>query len=108
MSWHACGKATIGSLFYLLVKYEDVSVKQFNCKGDVGSQDVQAYGLYDGSGDYRTSPRRGISAESQGYITAIRTICLSQSHGDVATGYPVNANSKSDLPACSGQESDAG
>ena len=30
------GRATIGSLFYLLVKYEDVSVKQFNCKGDTG------------------------------------------------------------------------
>ncbi len=29
-------KMTIGSIFYLLVKYEDVSVKQFNCKGDVG------------------------------------------------------------------------
>jgi prepilin-type N-terminal cleavage/methylation domain-containing protein len=30
------GMGTIGSLFYLLVKYEDVSVKQFNCKGDTG------------------------------------------------------------------------
>jgi len=30
------GAGTIGSLFYLLVKYEDTSVKQFNCKGDVG------------------------------------------------------------------------
>jgi prepilin-type N-terminal cleavage/methylation domain-containing protein/prepilin-type processing-associated H-X9-DG protein len=36
-SWaYATDKATIGSLFYLLVKYEDVSVKQFNCKGDTG------------------------------------------------------------------------
>jgi prepilin-type N-terminal cleavage/methylation domain-containing protein/prepilin-type processing-associated H-X9-DG protein len=30
------GFATIGSVFYLLVRYEDTSVKQFNCKGDVG------------------------------------------------------------------------
>lgn len=30
------GTATIGSVFYLLVRYEDTSVKQFNCKGDVG------------------------------------------------------------------------
>ncbi|MBN2019881.1 MAG: type II secretion system protein [Sedimentisphaerales bacterium] len=29
-------KATIGSIFYMLVRYEDTSVKQFNCKGDVG------------------------------------------------------------------------
>jgi prepilin-type N-terminal cleavage/methylation domain-containing protein len=28
---------TIGSCFYLLVKYADVAVKQFVCKGDVGS-----------------------------------------------------------------------
>jgi len=38
------GEATIGSLFYLLVKYEDTSVKQFNCKGDVG---VKAFKLTD-------------------------------------------------------------
>ncbi|MFH1370318.1 MAG: prepilin-type N-terminal cleavage/methylation domain-containing protein [Planctomycetota bacterium] len=29
--------ATIGSIFYMLVKYEDVSPKQFNCKGDAAS-----------------------------------------------------------------------
>jgi prepilin-type N-terminal cleavage/methylation domain-containing protein len=29
-------KGTVGSIFYLLIKYEDLSVKQFNCKGDVG------------------------------------------------------------------------
>ncbi len=29
-------EATIGSLFFLLIKYEDLSVKQFNCKGDSG------------------------------------------------------------------------
>lgn len=28
--------ATIGSVFYMLVKYEDVSPRQFNCKGDIG------------------------------------------------------------------------
>jgi prepilin-type processing-associated H-X9-DG protein len=38
------GAGTIGSLFYLLVKYEDTSVKQFNCKGDVG---VKAFKLTD-------------------------------------------------------------
>ena len=32
------GHATIGSIFYLLVKYQDVSVKQFICKGDVGAK----------------------------------------------------------------------
>ena len=32
------GMATIGSLLYMLVKYEDVSPKQFNCKGDSGSE----------------------------------------------------------------------
>jgi prepilin-type N-terminal cleavage/methylation domain-containing protein/prepilin-type processing-associated H-X9-DG protein len=30
------GEATIGSIFYMLVRFEDTSVKQFNCKGDVG------------------------------------------------------------------------
>ena len=30
--------ATIGSLFYMLVKYQDVSPKQFVCKGDSGTQ----------------------------------------------------------------------
>ena len=32
------GRATIGSLFYMLIKYEDVSPKQFNCKGDSGAE----------------------------------------------------------------------
>jgi prepilin-type N-terminal cleavage/methylation domain-containing protein len=32
------GAATIGSLFYMLVKYEDLSPKQFNCKGDATSK----------------------------------------------------------------------
>lgn len=31
------GAATIGSLFYMLVRYQDVTTKQFNCKGDSGS-----------------------------------------------------------------------
>jgi prepilin-type N-terminal cleavage/methylation domain-containing protein len=32
------GSATIGSLLYMLIKYEDVSPKQFNCKGDSGAE----------------------------------------------------------------------
>jgi len=32
------GRATIGSLLYMLIKYEDVSPKQFNCKGDSGAE----------------------------------------------------------------------
>jgi prepilin-type N-terminal cleavage/methylation domain-containing protein len=32
------GAATIGSLFYMLIKYQDVSPKQFICKGDTGSE----------------------------------------------------------------------
>ncbi len=32
------GQATIGSLFYMLVKYQDVSPRQFVCKGDSGAQ----------------------------------------------------------------------
>jgi prepilin-type N-terminal cleavage/methylation domain-containing protein len=34
----AGGRATIGSLLFMLIKYEDVSPKQFNCKGDSGSE----------------------------------------------------------------------
>jgi prepilin-type N-terminal cleavage/methylation domain-containing protein len=45
----ACGSATIGSIFYLLIKHEDLSVKNFNCKGDVG---VKAFKL----SDYTVSP----------------------------------------------------
>jgi prepilin-type processing-associated H-X9-DG protein len=32
------GNATISSLLYMLVKYEDVSPKQFSCKGDSGAE----------------------------------------------------------------------
>jgi prepilin-type N-terminal cleavage/methylation domain-containing protein/prepilin-type processing-associated H-X9-DG protein len=42
----AGGGGTIGSVFYLLVRYEDTSVKQFNCKGDVG---VKTFKLTDWS-----------------------------------------------------------
>jgi prepilin-type N-terminal cleavage/methylation domain-containing protein/prepilin-type processing-associated H-X9-DG protein len=31
-------RGSIGSIFYMLVKYEDVSPKQFNCKGDSGAE----------------------------------------------------------------------
>jgi prepilin-type N-terminal cleavage/methylation domain-containing protein/prepilin-type processing-associated H-X9-DG protein len=34
----AGGRATIGSLLYMLIKFEDVSPKQFNCKGDSGAE----------------------------------------------------------------------
>ncbi|MGA2069811.1 MAG: type II secretion system protein [Sedimentisphaerales bacterium] len=32
------GRATIGSLLYMLIRLEDVSAKQFNCKGDSGAE----------------------------------------------------------------------
>jgi prepilin-type N-terminal cleavage/methylation domain-containing protein len=41
---NGAGHGTIGSIFYLLVKYQDVAVKQFVCKGDVG---VKAFKLTD-------------------------------------------------------------
>jgi len=44
--------ATIGSLFFLLVKYEDLSVKQFNCKGDSG---VRQFKLSDWADSYYPS-----------------------------------------------------
>jgi prepilin-type processing-associated H-X9-DG protein len=36
LAFGTINQATIGSVFYMLVKYEDVSPKQFSCKGDAG------------------------------------------------------------------------
>ena len=37
----ASGKATIGSSFYLLIKYEDMGVKSFICKSDSGTKEFK-------------------------------------------------------------------
>jgi hypothetical protein len=91
---HAGGEATFGSLFYLLVKYEDTSVKQFNCKGDSG---VKAFKLSDISGttlddltkawDFGTEPGKYYSYS---YHTPF---ALGSATAPTGQGYSVNSNS---------------
>ena len=85
------GAATIGSLFYLLVKYEDTSVKQFNCKGDSG---VKTFKLSDFSAptiddftkawDFGSQP--GVY-NSYSYHMPFALVA------DTTPGYPVTSNS---------------
>jgi prepilin-type N-terminal cleavage/methylation domain-containing protein len=91
---HAGGEATFGSLFFLLVKYEDTSVKQFNCKGDSG---VKAFKLSDcptttlddltKAWDFGTEPAKYYSYS---YHTPF---ALAPAAAPTQQGFPVNSNS---------------
>jgi prepilin-type N-terminal cleavage/methylation domain-containing protein len=91
----ACGEATIGSIFYLLVKHEDLSVKSFNCKGDVG---VKVFNLM----DYTTE----IEDFSAAYDFGLRPGAYNSysynipfaNNANCGGGFRVNANSKSGSP----------
>jgi prepilin-type N-terminal cleavage/methylation domain-containing protein/prepilin-type processing-associated H-X9-DG protein len=91
-----CGEATIGSLFYLLVKYEDLAVKQFNCKGDAGVKTFKLTDfLYDPSiEDFSKAwdfGRRPGIYNSYSYN-------IPYAHNDCTGGFRASASSKSGTP----------
>jgi prepilin-type N-terminal cleavage/methylation domain-containing protein/prepilin-type processing-associated H-X9-DG protein len=94
----AGGVGTIGSVWYLLIRYEDVSVKQFNCKGDVG---VKTFKLT----DYPTTPQTDLTKvydfglhpglyNSYSYQNPFNTGGLTVS----GSNYGPNANSPPSMP----------
>jgi prepilin-type N-terminal cleavage/methylation domain-containing protein len=92
-----CGEATIGSLFYLLVRYEDVAVKNFNCKGDVG---VKTFKITDFVSDpvitdfakgWDFGRKPGIF-NSYSYNMPYNTVAAG------CNGFRASSNSKSDTP----------
>jgi len=93
------GYATIGSLFYMLVKYEDVAPKQFSCKGDAGSQ-IFKLSDYTGSSiqeftkawDFGNKPGRYCSySYHQPFSSPTSTT-------DGMQGIPIGGNSKPTCP----------
>jgi len=89
-----CGQASIGSLFYLLVKYEDLSVKQFNCKGDVG---VKVFKLTDFTPTVDDFVKGWDFGRNPGaYCSYSYNMPLANT--DCSGGFRVNANSKAGSP----------
>jgi prepilin-type N-terminal cleavage/methylation domain-containing protein/prepilin-type processing-associated H-X9-DG protein len=91
----ANGAATIGSLFYLLVKYEDTSVKQFNCKGDVG---VKAFKLTDSTvnttmDDFTKAWDFGKRPGTYNSYSYHNPFAATMPPGTSPESYPVNSNS---------------
>ncbi|MGA2172940.1 MAG: type II secretion system protein [Sedimentisphaerales bacterium] len=91
-----CGEATIGSLFYLLVRYEDVAVKNFNCKGDVG---VKTFKIT----DYTSTPVISDFAKAWDFgrkpgIYNSYSYNMPYNVSSTCNGYRASANSKSDCP----------
>ncbi len=91
-------KATIGSVLYLLVKYEDVSVKQFNCKGDTG---VKIFKLT----DFPLAPGKSLEDFTKAYDFGKRPgIYNSYAYHtpfaatSISPGFPVNSNSPPSAP----------
>ncbi len=96
------GQATIGSLLYMLIKYEDVSPKQFNCKGDSGAAIFKLTDYSSGSSsttqtdltkvyDFGTLPGK---YNSYAYHFPFARILNSTSVG----GMPISVNSKPSCP----------
>lgn len=88
-------RGTVGSIFYLLVKYEDVAVKQFNCKGDSGAtpfqlSDYPSTTIDDltKAWDFGTKPGKNCSYS---YHTPFARSATDQ-------GFPVNTNSQPNAP----------
>jgi prepilin-type N-terminal cleavage/methylation domain-containing protein/prepilin-type processing-associated H-X9-DG protein len=93
----ANGDGTIGSLFYLLVKYEDTSVKQFNCKGDVG---VKVFKLTDST---VASSTLDDFTKAWDFGNRAGQYCSYSYHNPFSQsatiqGYPVNSNSPPAAP----------
>jgi prepilin-type N-terminal cleavage/methylation domain-containing protein len=91
------GEATIGSLFYLLVKYEDLAVKQFNCKGDVGIKifKLSEYTVTPAVDDFAKAWDFG---EQPGRYNSYSYNFPYANPSDNCTNYQVTSNSKADSP----------
>ncbi len=99
-------KASIGSIFYMLIKYEDVAAKQFNCKGDSGSE-VFKISSYSGTGPGKTTQTdvtklfdfgpNGKPGKHNSYAYH-NPFGRSATSASTSAGFPVSVNSKPNAP----------
>ncbi len=94
------GKATIGASFYLLVKYADVTVKQFNCKGDVGVKTfkLSEWTIAKNLTDYTRAWDFGHKPGLYNSYSYHMPYCRKPSGGDPVNGFPVSLNSNPASP----------
>jgi prepilin-type N-terminal cleavage/methylation domain-containing protein len=94
------GRATIGSIFYMLVRYQDVSPKQFNCKGDSKAEIFKTSSITAGGGtqtdltklyDFGNQPARFCSYSYHFPFARSYT-------ANAGAGFPVSVNSKPNMP----------
>jgi prepilin-type N-terminal cleavage/methylation domain-containing protein len=90
------GGATIGSLFYMLVKYEDVAPKQFNCKGDAGST-IFKLSDYTGSTVQEFTKAWDFGSKPGKYCSYSYHMPFSNTTG-TQQGNPIGGNSKPTCP----------
>jgi prepilin-type N-terminal cleavage/methylation domain-containing protein len=93
------GTATIASVFYMLIRYQDVSPKQFNCKGDTKSEIFKASSVTGNTQtdltklyDFGENPARYCSYSY--HFPFART----NTGSPVSAGFPVSVNSKPGAP----------
>jgi prepilin-type N-terminal cleavage/methylation domain-containing protein len=94
------GRSTIGSIFYMLIRYQDVSPKQFNCKGDSKAEIFKTSSITTSSTqtdltklyDFGQTPARYCSYSY--HFPFARWL----SPTPVSPGFPVSVNSKPNAP----------
>ncbi len=95
------GAASIGSVFYMLVKYQDVSPKQFSCKGDSGAE-IFKTSSYASTNNTQTDLTKLFDfGQTPGKYCSYSyhfPFAKTATGTPVSAGYPVSVNSKPNAP----------
>jgi prepilin-type processing-associated H-X9-DG protein len=94
------GRASIGSVFYMLVKYQDVSPKQFNCKGDSGAEVFKTSSVA-GSSTQTDLTKLYDFGDNPGKFNSYAyhfPFARAATGAPVQSGFPVSVNSKPNAP----------
>ena len=87
-------EATITSSFYLLIRYADLSPKQFICKGDIRAEEFKL-------STYTTSINEYREAWDFGTQPAIHcSYSMHMPYGTLTTSHPINASTEPGAPIC--------
>ena len=92
------GRASIGSVFYMLVKYQDVSPKQFNCKGDSGSEIFKTSSVPGASTQTDLTKLYDFGDNPGKYNSYSYHFPFSKNATKGEAGFPVSVNSKPNAP----------
>jgi prepilin-type N-terminal cleavage/methylation domain-containing protein len=93
------GRATIGSIFYMLIRYQDVSPKQFNCKGDSKAEIFKTSSLPTGNTQTDITKLFDFGNNPAKYCSYSYHFPFARSYtAGSSAGFPISVNSKPNSP----------